>query len=346
MRATITGQHRIYVIAEIGVNHNGDMDLARASIDAAVLSGADAVKFQMYKTEELVTRSAEKAEYQRVNLESDDLKQWDMLKSLELTQKQHVELSRYCKQLGIDYICTAYDIESAKFLVMNTDIAALKIASTDTTNIPLLNEIDGLDCQVILSTGMCSMPEVELALQSLSEVRKSARLTILQCTSEYPTPLEQANLRAIGSMADKFNCPVGFSDHTEGSEAAVLAAAAGACLIEKHFTLNKDFPGPDHAASSTPDEFSALVSRLRHTEIILGDGVKRIVEAESRNKCAMQKSIYWRSSKEKGDLVSMEDLSFKRPAIGMKPAEIDLLLGKKLVKAVCADVLVQVEDVI
>ena len=346
MRVTIIGQHRIYVIAEIGVNHNGDMDLARASIDAAVLSGADAVKFQMYKTEELVTRSAEKAEYQRVNLESDDLKQWDMLKSLELTQKQHVELSRYCKQSGIDYICTAYDIESAKFLVKNTDIAALKVASTDTTNIPLLNEIDGLDCQVILSTGMCSMQEVELAFGSLSEVRKSARLTILQSTSEYPAPLEQANLRAIGSMADKFNCPVGFSDHTEGSEAAVLAAAAGACLIEKHFTLNKGLPGPDHAASSTPAEFAALVARLRRTEIILGDGVKKIVQAEKHNKQAMQKSIYWRFAKGKGEFVSEEDLSFKRPAMGMKPVEVTSLLGRRLVKAVSADDLVEIQDVI
>lgn len=311
---------RAMIIAEIGVNHNGSMELARQAIDAAVVSGADAVKFQIFRTEELVTTTAEKADYQKATTGADETCQWAMLKALELSQAQHRVLFDYCAASGITYICTPYDIESARFLAEDLKVAAIKVASSDTTNIPFLQALDAMGRPVILSTGMCTMDEVNAAVEAMPASQAAKRLYLLQCTSEYPAPAEEANLRVMAAMAAEYHCPVGFSDHTVGPDAAALAVAAGAVIIEKHFTLDRNLPGPDHRASSDPAEFTDLVTRIRQVEKILGSPDKVVTEAERSNKQMMQKSIYWRRAMDAGTVVGAADLAFKRPAVGLCPA--------------------------
>ncbi|MFD0982580.1 N-acetylneuraminate synthase family protein [Tropicimonas aquimaris] len=336
--------NRIVVIAEIGVNHNGSMELARQSIDAAVGTGVDAVKFQIYRTDELVTAKAEKAEYQKATTGALEINQRDMLEALELSQDQHRELSDYCTKSGIAYVCTPYDTESARFLAEDLQVTAIKVASSDTTNIPFLKAIDGMARPVILSTGMCNMDEVRDAVDAMPETRKRGELYLLQCTSEYPAPAEESNLRVMRTLADEFCCPVGFSDHTVGNEVSVLAAAHGAQLVEKHFTLDRTLPGPDHRASSEPADFTDLVQRIRRVEIILGSSEKRITEAERANKSAMQKSIYWRNDMAVGTTVTLEDLAFKRPAVGLRPNDVAQVIGRALVRRVESDQAVSLED--
>lgn len=328
---------RTVIIAEIGVNHNGSMDLARQAIDAAVGSGADAVKFQIFRTEELVTAKAEKAGYQKATTGTKETSQWAMLKALELSKEKHRELFDYCIVAGITYLCTPYDIESARFLAEDLEVAAIKVASSDTTNIPFLQALDAMGRPVILSTGMCTMEEVRAAVAAMPTIRAAGQLRLLQCTSEYPAPAEQSNLRVISTMAKEFCCPVGFSDHTVGTEAAALAVAAGAVLVEKHFTLNRSLPGPDHQASCEPSEFTALISRIREVEAILGSSDKIVTESERSNKQLMQKSIYWRRAMEAGMVVGEADIAFKRPAVGLRPADVANVLGRALARAVDPD---------
>ncbi len=328
------------LIAEIGVNHNGSVDLAKRTARAALESGADAVKFQIFKTEELVTRETEKARYQKETMGAEDVGQWNMLKSLELSQDQHREVSEYCAEIGITYICTPYDLESARFLATNINVAAIKVASSDTTNVPFLKGVDTLGRPIILSTGMCTMDEVRAAVESLPNTLKHRQLCILQCTSEYPAPAEEANLRAMRSMAQEFECPVGFSDHTVGIEVAALAVAHGAVVIEKHFTLDKSLPGPDHRASSEPEEFAALVAQVRRVERILGSAEKTITPAESANKNSMQKSLYYKRDMKPGDILKADDIAYKRPSLGLKPSDADQVIGRRMSVNVQADHLI------
>jgi len=335
-----------FIIAEIGVNHNGSMDLARQLIDAAVGTGADAVKFQIFRTEELVTVTAEKADYQKATTGTEETHQWAMLKALELNQAQHRELFDYCAAAGITYVCTPYDTESARFLAEDLAVAAIKVASSDTTNIPFLEALDAMGRPVILSTGMCTIDEVRAAVAAMPLSRASGQLCLLQCTSEYPAPADQSNLRVMGTMKAEFGCPVGFSDHTVGTDVATLAVAAGAVIIEKHFTLDRRLPGPDHRASSDPAEFTDLVARIRQVEAILGSYNKVVTEAESGNKQMMQKSIYWRRAVGAGEVVSEADLVYKRPALGLRPADSQQVLGRVLTRAVEPDQLVRWDDLV
>lgn len=337
---------RTFIIAEIGVNHNGSMVLARQAIDAAVSTGADAVKFQLFRTEELVTVTAEKADYQKATTGTEETNQWAMLKALELSQVQHLELADYCAAAGITYVCTPYDTESARFLAEDLGVAAIKVASSDTTNIPFLKALDAMGRPVILSTGMCTMDEVRAAVAAMPLRRAAGQLYLLQCTSEYPAPAEQSNLRVMGTMKAEFGCPIGFSDHTLGTDAAALAVAAGAVIVEKHFTLDRDFPGPDHRASSDPAEFTDLVARIRQVEAILGSRDKFVSDAERGNKQMMQKSIYWRRAMSAGTVVTEADLVYKRPAVGLRPADAQQVLGRALASPVETDHPVRWDDLV
>lgn len=340
----MTSTGNTFLIAEIGVNHNGDVDLAKRAVDAAVAAGADAVKFQIFKTEELVTPDTEKAGYQKETTGAEDSAQWSMLKSLELTREQHKEIYRYCVQVGVHYVCTPYDTESARFLAEDLGVAAIKVASSDATNVPFLRALDQMGRPVILSTGMCSMDEVEEAVDCLPSTRARKDLFLLQCTSEYPAPIEQSNLRVMSAMASEFGCPVGFSDHTLGNDAAAIAVAAGALIVEKHFTLDRSLPGPDHRASSEPHEFAELVRRVRYVESVLGSSEKHVTAAEQSNKQNMQKSIYWRRALKPGAVVTLDDLSFKRPAIGLRPSEFSQVVGRRVLSEVARDAAVGLSD--
>ncbi len=326
--------HSCYIIAEAGVNHNGDMALAHQLIDAAVKAGADAIKFQSFVTEDLITADTPKANYQ-VETTGEPGSQYNMLKSLELTGPQHAELKAHCDESGILYLCTPYENKSVDMLD-ELGIGAYKIASTDTTNIPFLRYLASKNRSVILSTGMSTLGEVELAVNALWEGGLREKTIILHCTSEYPTPIEEANLRAIGTMERAFACPIGFSDHTPGIGVSPWAVAVGACMLEKHFTLDRDLPGPDHRASLEPNELATLVQTVRQVETALGDGRKRPMPSEIGNKPFMQKSIVAVQDIAAGETIAANALSCKRPATGLSPALWDDVVGKSAARPIKA----------
>ena len=324
-----------YIIAEAGVNHNGDVKLAKMLIEEAVRAGADAVKFQSFITEELITPETPKADYQ-VETTGEAGSQYNMLKTLELTEEEQAELKAHCDKNGIVYICTPYDMTSVDMLDA-IDVAAYKIASTDTTNIPFLRYVAGKARPVILSTGMSTLGEVEEAVKALKGGGGEGKIVILHCTSEYPATAEEANLRAIQTMERAFGCPVGFSDHTPGKGISPLAVAAGACMVEKHFTLDREMTGPDHRASMEPAELAELVKAVREVESALGDGVKRPTVGELKNKPKMQKSIVARRRINKGDTILAADITCKRPGTGLRPALFDNVVGKKAAEDIPKD---------
>lgn len=315
-----------FIIAEAGVNHNGNMDIAHQLIDAAVKIRADAIKFQSFVTNELITNNTPKAKYQ-VNTTGRDDGQYGMLKLLELTPKQQEELRDHCNKAGIIYLCTPYERTSVN-LLDRLNIVAYKVASTDTTNIPLLRYIASKNRPVLLSTGMSSLCEVEQAVNTLKEGGLDNKIILLQCTSEYPSPLHEVNLRAIQTMEHAFHCPVGFSDHTPSIGASPWAVVLRACVVEKHFTLDRKSPGPDHQASLEPEEFSSLVQTIRDVELALGDGIKQPMPSELPNKKVMQKSLVITRDIKKGEIIKLDDLTCKRPATGLPPFWIDKIIGK------------------
>jgi N-acetylneuraminate synthase len=316
-----------FIIAEVGVNHNGDMKLAYDLIDSAVKAGANAVKFQSYVTEDLVTQKALKADYQVYETEKSSY-QFEMLKNFELTNNQHAELKAYCDQIGLLYLCTPYEEKSADML-MQIGVSAYKIASTDTSNIPFLRYIAQLGMPLIYSTGMSSLGEIEESIKELKQYGLDEKIIILQCTSEYPAPIKDINLRAMKTMELAFGCPVGFSDHTSGIGASPWAVAAGACVVEKHLTLDQSMIGPDHRASIEPIEFSEMVTTIRNIEIAMGDGIKRIMPSELKNKNMMQKSLFSNRTIAAGEIIRATDLSCKRPGNGLPPKWFDKVIGKK-----------------
>lgn len=315
-----------FIIAEAGVNHNGDIHLAHKLIDAAVKARADAVKFQSFITEELTTLQTPMTEYQ-IKTTGKDIGQYKMLKSLELTADHQAELKKHCEDAGIIYLCTPYERFSVDILC-SISVAGFKIAATDVTNVPFLRYIAGKGLPIILSVGMSTMQETELAVNTLYDAGAKNKLILLHCTSAYPSPVEDCNLRVIASLQNKFNCPVGFSDHTVGIYAAQLAAAAGACLIEKHFTLSRDMSGPDHKASLEPNELADLVNSIRRTERMLGDGIKRITPSEAKNKYLLQKSIVAGCHMKAGEIITADKIVCKRPGTGLSPAYFDSIIGK------------------
>lgn len=316
-----------FIIAEAGVNHNGDLQLAHRLIDVAYHAGVDAVKFQSFITEELVTPEAPKADYQ-VETTGEPGRQYEMLKALELNAKEQAELKYHCEQVGILYLCTPYDNTSIDILD-GMGVVAFKIASTDCTNVPFLRYMADKGRPVILSTGMAALGEVEQAFNTLRDGGLDGKIVILHCISEYPVRVEEVNLRAIRAMEQAFGCPVGFSDHTQGVGASPWAVAVGACVVEKHFTLDRNMVGPDHRASLEPAELANLVRTVRDVEAALGDGVKRPMPSELANRPLMRKSLVARRQIRAGETITSEDITSKRPESGLAPTWFDRVVGKR-----------------
>ena len=333
-----------FIIAEAGVNHNGDMKLAHKLIDAAAEARADAVKFQSFIAEDIVTAEAQKANYQ-VETTGEDGGQFAMLEKLELSEDQQKELKSHCDKVGILYLCTPYEERSADLLEA-IDVAAYKIASTDTTNIPFLRYIARKGIPVVLSTGMSSLGEVEEAVNELKLRGLDGKIIILQCTSEYPAPINEINLWAMKTMELAFGCPVGFSDHTPGIGASPWAVAAGACVVEKHFTLDRNMEGPDHRASIEPNELEELVRTIRDVEVALGDGIKRPMPSELPNKTRMQKSLVATRSISAGEIIQKADLTCKRPGSGLPPKWFDRVVGRKAAKEIQKEETLELNSII
>ncbi len=328
----------VYIIAEIGVNHNGSFEHALACIDAAVASGANAVKFQTFKSESLVTAYAQKAQYQTENTKSQG-NQLEMLKKLELTFEDFKQIKQYCMEKKIDFMSTPFDSESASFL-NSLEVEAFKIGSGDMNNIMLLEQINEYKRPVLLSTGMSSLNEVRESVDALID----CPVILLHCTSDYPSPLVDVNLRAISSLRNEYCLITGYSDHTDGIEIAVAAVAVGARVIEKHFTLDRGLPGPDHKASLEPKQFAAMVQSIRSVEIALGDGIKRCMPSEEKTKMVARKSIVLTDDIAKGTILERSHITVKRPGNGIEPRFYKQLLGKCVNRDLAKDELLRWED--
>jgi len=319
---------RTLIIAEAGVNHNGDIVKAKALIDKGAEAGVDFVKFQTFKAGNLVTKQAKRAAYQDKNTQDND-SQYEMLKKLELSQAVHQELIDYCAQKGVQFLSTGFDFESLEFLA-GLGITIAKIPSGEITNLPYLRKIATLFPEVILSTGMATITEIKDAVKVLTDNGISKdKITILHCNTEYPTPMEDVNLKAMLHIQRELGVPVGYSDHTLGIEVPIAAVALGATVIEKHFTLDKTLPGPDHKASLEPEELKAMVMAIRNIEkAIGGSGLKEVSKSEAKNKPIARKSIVATKTIKKGDLFSVENLTVKRPGTGISPMQWDNVIGK------------------
>lgn len=306
----------IVIIAEAGVNHNGSMELAKKMVHAAKEAGADYVKFQTFVPKELVSRYAAKADYQKETTDAGE-SQLQMLEKLALREKDFVELKQYCKECGIGFISTPFDLKSMEFLE-SLDMDFWKIPSGEVTNYPYLEKIGKTGRKVVMSTGMCELSEIREAIQVLEE-NGTMDITLLHCNTEYPTPFEDVNLRAMEQMKQELGKPIGYSDHTIGIEVPIAAAALGAVVIEKHFTLDKSMDGPDHRASLEPDELKQMVIAVRNIEKCLGDGVKRRTDSEEKNLTVARKSIVAKCPIKKGETFTEENLTVKRPGNGISP---------------------------
>ncbi|OGQ23299.1 MAG: N-acetylneuraminate synthase [Deltaproteobacteria bacterium RIFCSPLOWO2_02_FULL_44_10] len=347
---------KIYIIAEAGVNHNGDIGLAYQLIDAASAAKADAVKFQMFRAEALVTTYAEQAAYQKRNLAASSLRkqgshadheipafagmtlQYDMLRKLELSLKNFQTLKKYCDKKKITFLVTPFDELSADQL--DPLVEQFKISSGDCTNIPLLKHIASKRKPIILSTGMTTLEEVRRAVDIFSK----KQFTLLHCTTNYPCPFPEVNLGAMKTLRDEFQCPVGLSDHTEGIEVAIAAAALGASVIEKHFTLDRTLPGPDHKASLEPNELISMVRAIRNIEQALGDGVKKPQISEVETAKVARRSLVFSKNLPKGTVLHETHFLAKRPGTGLSPEKIEQIVGRTLKKAVVKDELVSFES--
>jgi len=327
---------RTLIIAEAGVNHNGSLELAKQLIDAAAEAGADYVKFQTFRTENLVSKQARKAEYQSRYTRDTDDSQFNMLKKLELTPEQHVELIGYCRHKGIRFFSTAFDLESIDFL-QELKLGIWKIPSGEITNFPYLRKIARQQEEVILSTGMCTMQHISEAIAVLETygVRRE-QITVLHCNTEYPTPMCDVNLRAMQTIGRQLGIRVGYSDHTVGIEIPVAAVALGATVIEKHFTLSRSLKGPDHKASLEPKELKAMVRAIRNVEAALGDGEKKVSVSEARNIAVARKSIVAR-----GEMLTEDNLAVKRPGTGISPMEWEQVVGQVAVRDFEPDELIE-----
>jgi len=318
---------RILIIAEAGVNHNGCLTLAKQLIDAASEAGADLVKFQTFSAKRLAIRAAEKAEYQKQSSDNDE-SQYQMLKRLELSADMHQELIAHCVMRNIRFLSTGFDTGSIDFLE-SLGVNVFKIPSGEITNLPYLRHIGRLGKPVILSTGMSSMNDIEAAIDVLEQAGTSRSLiTVLHCTTEYPLPMDEVNLRAMQSIETSLGVSVGYSDHTLGIEVPIAAAALGARIIEKHFTLDRNLTGPDHKSSLQPDEMKAMVKAIRNIEIALGDGIKRLTPSEIKNKEVVRKSLVACKAIKAGDIFSPENITTKRPGSGISPMRWDEIIGQ------------------
>lgn len=326
----------VYVIAEAGVNHNGDVEMARQLIDAAKAAQADAVKFQTFKTEKILTRSAGMADYQKENLGSEDT-QFQMIKALELSYSHFAELKAHAESIGIDFLSTPDDEESLDFLAGELDLPWIKIGSGEVTNLPYLRKIAAKQKRMILSTGMSTLGEVERAVRTIRELN-NGELILLHCTTNYPCPPEEVNLRAMLTLRQAFDTRVGYSDHTLGSEVPVAAVALGAEIIEKHITLDKHMEGPDHRASLDPGEFREMVRQIRAIEVALGNGVKWPNPSEEKIKHLVRRRVVAARDMTAGTRLSPSDLRFKRANCGIFAEYADELIGMALNQGIEEDV--------
>ncbi|OHC75507.1 MAG: N-acetylneuraminate synthase [Rhodospirillales bacterium RIFCSPLOWO2_12_FULL_58_28] len=356
----------VYIIAEAGVNHNGELDKALALVDVAAEAGADAVKFQTFKAESVVSADAPKAEYQKSTTDVAE-SQLDMIRRLELNKDQHHRLMTRCKERGIDFLSTPFDHDSLRFLVDEMKLKTLKIPSGEITNGPLLLAAASSGAKIICSTGMSSMEEVADALgvfafgyampgkppsrdafgqafaSAAGKTALKENVALLHCTTEYPAPFEDINLRAMDALAETFDLPVGLSDHSAGIAVAIAAAARGAAIIEKHFTLDRSLPGPDHKASLEPGELKEMITAIRHVTAALGDGVKQIRPSETANLSIARKSLFAAKDIRKGEIITADHLTAMRPGTGVspmeywrhinKPAECDIAEGEMIQSA-------------
>lgn len=341
---------RVVIIAEAGVNHNGELELALELVDRAAEAGADYVKFQTFKAENLVTEDAKTAEYQNQN--TGETSQFEMLKKLELSENEHQEIMNRCQEKGIKFLSTPFDQESAHYLSDKVDF--FKVPSGEITNHPFLEQLASYGKPIVVSTGMSELEEVRAAIQVVKTVWDGnfplplenglPPLSVLQCTTAYPCPDKFANLRAIQTMMDDLGLPIGFSDHTSGIVAGVASVAMGAIVVEKHFTLDRNLPGPDHKASLEPLELKEFVESLHRVSNMKGDGVKTPQEVEKKNILPARKGLRYMNSMSKGDQISLGNLKIVRPCEGMGPDKLKLVLGSTLSKDVFAGSPVLAED--
>ncbi len=333
------GTKSVFIIAEAGVNHNGSLQTALRLVDAAKTAGADAVKFQTWKTENVVTRNAKKAAYQ---LKSTAVKesQFEMLKRLELSYRDFRTIKGYCDRKKIVFLSTADEIESAAFL--NGLQPMFKVGSAELTDLPFLRKLAAFNKPVLLSTGMGTIQDIKAALDALRQGGlNKKKIAILHCHSDYPTEYKDANLRAIMTIHEIFGLPVGYSDHTLGIEVTVAAVALGARIIEKHFTLNRHMAGPDHKISLTPAELKVMVTSIRHAEAALGDGIKRPSGKEEKNMPLIRKSIVAKNQIKKGEVFNERNLTVKRPGLGVSPSRWDEVMGRRAKKTYEADEMIK-----
>lgn len=319
---------KVLIIAEAGVNHNGSLEIAKRLVDEASSAGVDIIKFQTFKAEKLVSKSAKQADYQKKNIGKREESQYAMLKKLELSNEQHEELIAYCNLKNIRFFSTAFDMDSIDYL-HSLKLGLWKIPSGEITNYPYLKKIASYKEPIILSTGMCELTDIENAINVLvtNGVSKDT-ITVLHCNTEYPTPMEDVNLKAMLEIKEKFGVKIGYSDHTEGIEVPIAAVALGATVIEKHFTLDKNMEGPDHKASLEPSELKAMVKSIRNIEQALGTGHKTISESERKNIEIARKSIVAAKDIKEGEIFTEENLTIKRPGNGISPMEWENIIGK------------------
>ncbi len=328
----------VYIIAEAGVNHNGSFELACKLVDAAKAAGVDCIKFQTFKSKNLVSRTAQKAEYQKVT--TGDSSQQDMLKKLELSYDEFIALKEYCDKVGITFLSTPFDFDSIDFL-NSIEMPFWKIPSGEVTNLPYLLALAKTGKPVVMSTGMCEIAEIEAAINVLKE-NGTKEIKLLHCNTEYPTPFEDVNLKAMQTMRDAFGLEVGYSDHTKGIEVPVAAVALGATVIEKHFTLDRNMEGPDHKASLEPGELAAMVSSIRHIEKALGTGDKTPSPSEQKNITVARKSIVAKKNIKAGDDLTVENVTVKRPGTGISPMKWFDVLGTKAIRDFAEDELIEI----
>ena len=328
----------VYIIAEAGVNHNGSYELACKLVDAAKTAGADCIKFQTFKSELLVSRNARKAEYQKDT--TGEGSQVDMLKKLELSYDEFLKLKQYCDQTGICFLSTPFDFESIEFL-NSIDMPFWKIPSGEVTNLPYLVALVKTGKPVVMSTGMCSMEEIEAAIKVLKE-NGTHDIKLLHCNTEYPTPFEDVNLKAMQTIRDVFGFEVGYSDHTKGIEVPIAAVAMGATVIEKHFTLDRNMEGPDHKASLEPDELTAMVNSIRHIEKSLGTGDKKPSPSEIKNIIVARKSIVAKKKISAGEVITEDLITAKRPGNGVSPMKWFDVVGTKAIRDFEEDELIEI----
>lgn len=326
----------VFIIAEAGVNHNGDLNLAKQLVDVAAEAGADAVKFQTFKAENLVSKNAPKATYQNQTTAAEE-SQFTMIKKLELDLETHKLLMSHCQQKDIMFLSSPFDLDSID-LLNKLEMKIFKIPSGEITNLPYLRKIGGLGKNVILSTGMSTIDEIEAAIQTLYTAGlKKEQLTILHCNTEYPTPMTDVNLCAMQTLANSFGTPVGYSDHTLGIEIPIAAVALGARVIEKHITLDNNMPGPDHRASLEPQQLKAMISAIRNLEKAMGSKIKQPTSSEEKNKSIARKSIVASRQIKQGEILCNDNLTVKRPALGISPMEWDRVVGTRASRDFQAD---------